>query len=115
MGGALAEGVDLPGDQLIGAVIVGPGLPAPSFERDQMRRYFDGRGRDGFAYAMLYPGMQRVIQSAGRVIRTMEDRGVIALLDERFARPPYAGCLPADWYEQGAGELVADFWQNRGR
>ena len=106
-GGIFAEGIDLPGDALIGAIVVGPSLPQPSFARMLMRGYFDARDRRGFDYAMLYPGMQRVVQSAGRVIRTPDDRGVIALLGRRFAEPTYAECLPADWYVSDVRELVA--------
>jgi Rad3-related DNA helicase len=117
-GGVFAEGVDLPGDALIGVIVVGPGLPGIGIERELMRRYYDSRHGNGFAYAMLYPGMQRVVQSAGRVIRSMDDKGVIVLLGRRFADPQYAACLPPDWAERGVHELVthdpvsrlADFW-----
>lgn len=106
LGGAFAEGIDLPGEQLIGAIIVGPGLPAVGFERVLMQQYYDERVGAGFEYAMLYPGMQRVVQAAGRVIRTATDRGVIALLGRRFAESRYAGCLPADWRLDGGSALV---------
>jgi Rad3-related DNA helicase len=96
-GGSFAEGIDLPDAGLIGAIVVGPGLPQVGLERTAMRRYFDATTRNGFARAMLYPGMQRVIQSAGRVHRTPEDKGVIVLLDRRFAQRPYAACLPHHW------------------
>lgn len=118
-GGVFSEGIDLPGEELIGAIIVGLGLPPPSFERVLMRQYFDEHAEgQGFAHAMLYPAMQRVVQAAGRVLRTPEDRGVIALLDHRFAEPGYAECLPRDWYRYDPSELVtddpagqvADFW-----
>lgn len=117
-GGVFAEGIDLPGEQLIGAIVVGPSLPPVGFERALMREYHDQRDADGFAYAMLYPGMQRVIQSAGRVIRAMDDRGIIALVGGRFASPDYARLLPPDWYEDSVASLVthdpraalADFW-----
>jgi DNA excision repair protein ERCC-2 len=122
-GGIFAEGIDLPGEDLIGAIIVGVSLPAPSFERALMRRYFDEHADgQGFAHAMLYPAMQRVIQAAGRVLRTPEDRGVIALLDRRFAEPGYVDCLPADWYRYHPSELVTEdpvgrvaaFWAGAG-
>lgn len=122
-GGVFAEGIDLPGEELIGAIIVGLSLPAPSFERVLMRQYFDELTEgQGFAHAMLYPAMQRVVQAAGRVLRTPEDRGVIALLDHRFAEPGYAECLPRDWYRYHPGELVTDdpvgqvaaFWARAG-
>jgi DNA excision repair protein ERCC-2 len=96
-GGSFAEGIDLPGAGLIGAIVVGPGLPQVGLERTAMRHYFDRATRQGFAHAMLYPGMQRVIQSAGRVHRTPDDKGVIVLLDRRFAERPYAACLPPHW------------------
>ncbi|GAB4530415.1 MAG: ATP-dependent DNA helicase [Haliangiales bacterium] len=108
LGGIFAEGIDLPGDELIGAIIVGPGLSPPSFERALMRAYFDDRGGDGFARAMLYPGMQRVVQAAGRVIRSEHDRGVIALVGSRFADPDYLRCLPDDWYRYRPEELITD-------
>jgi DNA excision repair protein ERCC-2 len=119
-GGVFAEGIDLPGEQLIGAIVVGPSLPPVGFERALMREYHDRRDTDGFAYAMLYPGMQRVIQSAGRVIRSMDDRGVIALVGRRFASPEYARLLPPDWHEGGVGRLIcpdprarlAHFWSD---
>lgn len=122
-GGVFAEGIDLPGEELIGALIVGLSLPAPSFERVLMRQYFDEHAEgQGFAHAMLYPAMQRVVQAAGRVLRTPEDRGVIALLDHRFAEPGYAECLPRDWYRYHPDELVTEdpagqvaaFWARAG-
>ena len=121
MGGIFAEGIDLPGEALVGAIIVSPGLPHVGFERSAMQAYFDEAYGDGFAYAVLHPGMQRVVQSAGRVIRTMSDRGVIALLGRRFAREPYASCLPDDWYdasvldivEPDPGAALAQFWSEQ--
>jgi DNA excision repair protein ERCC-2 len=122
-GGVFAEGIDLPGEDLIGAIVVGVSLPAPSFERALMHRYFDEHADGhGFAHAMLFPAMQRVIQAAGRVLRTPEDRGVIALLDRRFAEPGYVDCLPADWYRYHPSELVTEdpvgrvaaFWASAG-
>jgi len=120
MGGIFGEGIDLPGDDLIGAIVVGPSLPALTFERLAMRRHYDRLNDDGFAYAMVYPGLQRVFQAAGRVIRTEHDRGVIALLGRRFAHPEYGACLPPDWYRYAPDELVCDdpiealtsFWQD---
>jgi DNA excision repair protein ERCC-2 len=108
MGGVFAEGVDVPGDGLVGAIVVGPGLPQVGFERTLMQRYFDAKTERGFAHAMLVPGLQRVVQSAGRVHRTPDDRGVIVLLDRRFARRPYVDCLPRHWYDDSPDELIAD-------
>jgi DNA excision repair protein ERCC-2 len=108
MGGIFAEGIDLPGESLVGAIVVSPGLPRIGFERDAMRRYFEAATGRGFAHAMLFPGMQRVIQAAGRVHRSSRDRGVIVLIGERFATRPYRDCLPPHWYRKEPGELVAD-------
>jgi len=110
-GGALGEGIDLPRDALIGAIVVGPALPSLDFERRLMQAHYAERGfdpADGFAYAMAYPGMQRVIQAAGRVHRTPEDRGVIVLLGARFCEPPYCDGLPSHWYDYAPDELVTD-------
>jgi len=112
-GGSFAEGIDLPGAALIGAIVVGPGLPQVGLERTAMRHYFDRATRQGFAHAMLYPGMQRVIQSAGRVHRTPDDKGVIVLLDRRFAQRPYAACLPPHWKATVADDpvpVLEAFW-----
>jgi len=105
-GGIFAEGVDYPGEMLIGAIIVGPGLPKYTFEQELLREYFQERYGAGFEYAYLYPGMNRVVQSAGRVIRTETDRGIIALLGERFARPEYYLLFPGDWYRYSPNELI---------
>ncbi|MBO5551800.1 MAG: ATP-dependent DNA helicase [Lachnospiraceae bacterium] len=97
LGGLFSEGIDLTGDRLIGAIIVGTGLPQISNERDILKRYFDDNGRDGFDYAMKIPGMNKVLQAAGRVIRTENDTGVIALLDERFDKPDHKQMYPREW------------------
>lgn len=89
MGGIFGEGIDLKNDRLIGAIIVGTGLPQVSDEREILKNYYDERGLSGFDYAFRYPGMNKVLQAAGRVIRTSEDRGVILLLDERFLQREY--------------------------
>ena len=96
MGGVFGEGIDLVGERLSGAVIVGVGLPAICPERDLIRSYFDGRG-SGFDFAYRYPGINRVMQAAGRVIRTDQDRGVLLLVDQRFGRSDYQALLPAHW------------------
>jgi DNA excision repair protein ERCC-2 len=108
MGGVFAEGVDLPGSDLIGAFIVGPGLPQIGFERSVMQQYFEEYYEQGFGYSMLYPGMQRVIQAAGRVIRTPEDKGLVVLLDRRFADQEYMDCFPEHWYQYRPEELICD-------
>jgi DNA excision repair protein ERCC-2 len=106
LGGMYAEGVDYPGELLSGVYIVSPALPQVSFERELLRRYFDETEQAGFEYAYLQPGMTRVIQAAGRLIRSETDRGVIALLCRRFVRQPYASRLPRDWYHDSPLELV---------
>ncbi len=106
LGGMYAEGVDYPGELLTGVYIVSPALPQVSFERELLRRYFDATEQAGFEYAYLQPGMTRVIQAAGRLIRSETDRGVIALLCQRFLQQPYASHLPRDWYHDSPLELV---------
>lgn len=97
MGGIFGEGIDLVGARLIGAVIVGVGLPQLGLERDLIKDYFDQLNKSGFAYAYQYPGFNRVLQAAGRVIRTEEDRGVIILIDERFSHARYRRLYPMQW------------------
>ena len=99
LGGIFSEGIDLKNDSLIGAVIVGTGLPQVCNEREILKNYFDGAGENGFDYAYRYPGMNKVLQAAGRVIRTAEDVGVIALLDERFLSRSYRQMFPMEWEE----------------
>lgn len=97
MGGVFSEGIDLTADRLIGAVIVGTGLPQVCNDREILKEYFGARGMRGFDYAYLYPGINKVLQSAGRVIRTETDRGVILLLDERFSQRQYRDSFPREW------------------
>lgn len=97
MGGIFSEGIDLAEDKLIGAMIIGTGLPQVCREREILKCYFDTHGERGFDYAYLYPGMNKVLQSAGRVIRTDKDRGVILLLDERFRDRRYQESFPREW------------------
>jgi len=110
-GGIFAEGVDYPGELAIGAIIVGPGLPKVSFEQELMRQFYEQAYSKGFEYAYLYPGMNRVVQSAGRIVRSETDRGVIMLLDKRFAYDNYSRLLPRDWYESSPAELTAQEFQ----
>ncbi len=121
MGGIFSEGIDLTGNRLIGAVVVGAGLPQVSNERKIMMDFFNkrnGHTNDGFNYAYLYPGINKVFQAAGRVIRTEDDRGVIVLLDERFGRREYNSLFPMEWDDviycnrQNVTNLLEDFWQN---
>lgn len=107
LGGMYAEGVDYPGELLSAVFVVSPALPQVSFERELLRRYFDLTEQAGFEYAYLQPGMTRVVQAAGRLIRSETDRGVIALLCARFLQEPYVSHLPRDWYDQRPSELIA--------
>jgi len=106
-GGMYAEGVDYPGEKLSGVFIVSPALPQVSFERELLKRYFDDQEESGFEFAYIHPGMTRVIQAAGRLIRSETDRGVVALLCRRFTEDPYRRYLPRDWYDEDPAELVA--------
>jgi DNA excision repair protein ERCC-2 len=105
-GGAFAEGVDYPGEMLQAVVVVSPALPQVRFEQERMRAYFEERFERGFEYAYVIPGMTRVVQSAGRLIRSETDVGVVVLACRRFLQEPYRRYLPADWYRASADELV---------
>lgn len=117
MGGIFSEGIDLTEDRLIGAIIVGTGIPQVCNDREILKQYFDTRHMRGFDYAYLYPGMNKVLQSAGRVIRTEEDKGVMILLDERFMGRQYQEIFPREWdnYQicrlENMEEQVKDFWK----
>ncbi|MCD7867345.1 MAG: ATP-dependent DNA helicase [Clostridiales bacterium] len=119
MGGIFSEGVDLMGNRLIGAIVVGTGIPQISHEREILKRFYDQKGENGFDYAYRYPGMNKVLQAAGRVIRTDRDVGVIVLLDDRFLRREYEGMFPAEWADRrrcqirDAGQQVEEFWKGR--
>nr|MBC8504363.1 ATP-dependent DNA helicase [Chloroflexota bacterium] len=97
MGGIFGEGIDLVGERLIGAVVVGVGIPQLGLERDLIKTYFDEQNGRGFAYAYQYPGFNRVLQATGRVIRTETDRGIIVLLGERFTHARYRRLFPTHW------------------
>ncbi len=97
MGGIFGEGVDLTGDRLIGCAIVGVGLPQVSPRQEMLRRYYDEQNGSGFDYAYRWPGMNKVLQAAGRVIRTQSDKGVVLLLDDRFTQSEYARLFPRHW------------------
>jgi DNA excision repair protein ERCC-2 len=97
LGGVFAEGVDYPGEMLSEVIVVSPALPQVGPERELLKGYFDDRYERGFEYAYLIPGMTRVIQAAGRLIRSAQDRGVIALVCKRFLTEPYVSLLPTDW------------------
>ncbi|MGL5435567.1 MAG: ATP-dependent DNA helicase [Lachnospiraceae bacterium] len=101
LGGIFSEGIDLKAERLEGVIIVGTGLPMLCTEQEILKQFFDNRQENGFQYAYQYPGMNKVMQAAGRVIRTMEDRGIILLLDERFLKPDYQELFPREWSQYG--------------
>ena len=108
-GGVFAEGVDYPGEVLKAVAVVGPCLPAVTLEQQLLKEYYESRFDRGFEYSFVVPGMTRVVQAAGRLIRSPQDTGVIALFDQRFLSAPYRHYLPGDWLpEEGAGALVGD-------
>lgn len=119
LGGIFSEGIDLKNDALIGAIIIGNGLPMVCAKRQLLKNCYEEMGLDGFNYAYRYPGMNKVLQAAGRVIRTEEDMGVVALLDERFLGRDYKGLFPREWsgYSRcsinDVGEYVEEFWYNK--
>ena len=118
MGGIFSEGIDLTGESLIGAVIVGTGLPMVCTTRELIRQYFDKKDGSGFNTAYLNPGINKVLQSAGRVIRTNNDKGIILLLDDRFNLTSYKSNFPREWDNialcslENIEESVHNFWKN---
>ncbi|MBR3826040.1 MAG: ATP-dependent DNA helicase [Lachnospiraceae bacterium] len=118
LGGIFSEGIDLKHDSLIGAIVIGTGLPQVCFEREILKNYFDDNGGNGFDYAYRFPGMNKVLQAAGRVIRTSDDVGIIALLDERFLQNSYIRLFPREWenyQEVGLATIekkVERFWDS---
>lgn len=116
MGGIFGEGIDLKQDSLIGAILVGTGLPQVCMEREILKKYFQEREGTGFEYAYRYPGMNKVLQAAGRVIRTQSDLGIVALLDERFLQSSYTRMFPKEWREyeiadvDTIGHKIEKFW-----
>jgi DNA excision repair protein ERCC-2 len=99
LGGVFSEGIDLKGDRLNGVVVVGVGLPQISMERDIIKEYFQNKGKNGYDYSYVYPGMNKVLQAGGRLIRTEKDCGIIVLVDDRFLSPKYQSLLPGEWKE----------------
>ncbi|MCM1552080.1 MAG: ATP-dependent DNA helicase [Butyrivibrio sp.] len=118
LGGIFGEGIDLKNDSLIGAIIVGTGIPQVCYERELLKKFFDEREENGFDYAYRYPGMNKVLQAAGRVIRTVEDVGIIALLDERFLQMSTRRLFPREWESfetvsvDGIAKRVERFWDS---
>ena len=117
MGGVFSEGIDLTHDRLIGVIVVGTGIPQVCNDREIVKNYFDQKGMRGFDYADLYPGMNKVLQSAGRVIRTEDDKGIILLLDDRFQNRQYQQLFPREWKEyevcgrKEIKEKMEEFWE----
>ncbi len=105
LGGAFAEGIDLPGDRLVGAFVASLGLPQHDEANEVMRERMEAMFGDGYAYTYVYPGLQKVVQAAGRVIRTETDDGVLHLLDDRFGRPEIRALLPAWWELRAAAQV----------
>lgn len=118
MGGVFSEGIDLTNDRLIGTIIVGTGLPQISNEKTILKEHYEEVGKNGFDFAYRYPGMNKVLQAAGRVIRTVQDKGVIVLLDERFGQREYKELFPREWagYQScridTIEEKIKDFWKS---
>lgn len=106
-GGHFSEGVDYPGDMVIGAFVIGPPLPNFDFERENLEAYYQAEYQQGFNYAYAYPAMAKAIQSAGRVIRSETDKGIIVLMDDRFLEHSYSQSMPTDWFEGSPRELVS--------
>jgi len=120
-GGSLAEGIDLPGEALIGCVVVGPPLPPFDLERERVRAYFQARYGCGQQYAYTYPAAAKAVQAAGRVIRSPEDRGLLVFLDGRFLEADYLACFPEGWFDapgtRVSRSILADieaFWNAAG-
>src|SRR5262249_14245733 len=119
-GGIFSEGVDYPGETVIGAFIIGPPLPPFDLEREKMKDYYQSKFGSGFYYTYIYHAMSIAVQAAGRVIGSETDRGIIVLMDNRFLQPSYSRSMPSDWFDESPGELVskkilkdvADFWND---
>lgn len=118
LGGIFSEGIDLKGERLSGAIIVGVGLPQICFERDIIMNYFNEKNNNGYEYAYMYPGMNKVLQAAGRVIRSEKDRGAILLIDDRFTSKSYLKLFPRGWMENAivrksgdVGSILESFWK----
>ena len=107
LGGVFAEGIDLPDDRLSGAAIVSTGMPQLSFERETLSQLLDDADDGGRDAAYTFPGMRRVLQAAGRVIRTETDRGVVLLMDTRYRQEKYRLLMPPHWDVRDIGKMSA--------
>ncbi len=119
LGGSFSEGVDLPGGRLIGSIIIGVGLPGLSNEQNIIREFYDIKCERGYDYAYTYPGMNKVLQASGRVIRREDDRGVVVLIDDRYDSTEYRSLFPEHWRDikfadsaSSLSEIIEDFWRN---
>lgn len=119
LGGSFSEGIDYVSDMLVGVLVVGVALPAYNASNELLRSYFDSEGLDGFKYAYTYPGMNKVIQAVGRVIRTKEDKGIAILLDDRYQMQVYQSLFPAHWVNHHVLEMndyvqgyLSQFWSD---
>lgn len=118
LGGVFSEGIDLKNDRLIGVIVVGVGLPQICLERNIIKNYFNKVNNIGYEYAYMYPGMTKVLQAAGRLIRTEEDKGIILLIDERFVYSNYQRLFPREWFpyvrvnNDNIGKYLSEFWEN---
>jgi DNA excision repair protein ERCC-2 len=118
-GGVFSEGLDYPGEMVIGAFVIGPPLPNYDLERELMRKYYQKKYNAGFEYAYTIPAMSKAVQAAGRVIRSETDHGLIVLMDQRFVQTEYSRSMPGDWFASDVAELVSekilkdvsDFWR----
>lgn len=116
LGGIYGEAVDYTGDKLIGTIVVGTGLPSLSLEQKLIEQDYSRQGLNGFDYASRYPGMTRVLQTAGRVIRSETDKGVVVLVDQRLNEPFYQTLFPSHWQVARCDEItqlqqsLTQFW-----
>ncbi|WP_138202950.1 ATP-dependent DNA helicase [Haloimpatiens lingqiaonensis] len=119
MGGMFGEGIDLTGDKLIGAVVVGVGMPQICVERDLIRNYYDEKNSKGFQYSYIYPGMNKVMQASGRVIRKETDKGAVLLIDTRFGTGAYKSLFPKHWHakfksnQEDIIKSLKEFWDSK--
>ncbi|MBI6039576.1 helicase C-terminal domain-containing protein [Clostridium perfringens] len=119
LGGHFSEGIDLTLDKLIGVIIIGVGMPKICLERESIKEYYNSIGKNGFDYAYVYPGIIKVLQAAGRCIRTERDKGVVLLLDDRYFTNKYKSLLPREWFlnilvesEKGIKKTCEHFWKD---
>lgn len=120
LGGHFSEGIDLTKDKLIGVIIVGVGMPQIGIEGDIIKKYFGKKYNQGFDYAYTYPGFIKVLQAAGRCIRTKDDEGIIMLLDNRYAQRRYQCLFPREWYpnciarsSEQVSKICTEFWESK--